>query len=220
MGAQSACWRAAAIPEDREGDERAQVGRQHRRRPDSFQPHHRGRRVADDAAGAAAVGRRHDPGDVPGVQPPEEPRRRDDADQRRRDVVQYARHQPDQRQQAETAGRAARKQPGQALGKMRPLEVIGDQREPDQQAAQVGQLGPLTLEVRHPVEMAARQPRREDGDQSRGRDLERTAGEQRDAHQRRGEQEEDDRNAEEGELRGHEPCQVDSSDQEAARRPT
>ena len=50
----------ATVPKTTQRDSRAEVGGQDRQRAHAVDPHHRGRRVAENAAGAAGVGGRDD----------------------------------------------------------------------------------------------------------------------------------------------------------------
>ena len=90
--------------EDRKRDDGGDIGLHHRQRTDAVDPHHRGRGVADDAAGAAGVRRRDDRGEVADVDfAAEHMARHGAADQRRRDVVEEARQHEHDHQQRDAA---------------------------------------------------------------------------------------------------------------------
>ena len=183
---------------DDQRDGSRNVGVQHADRAHAVDPHHRGGRVADDAARAAGVRRRHDCGDVAHVHAPAEHALRDRAtDQRRGDVVEEARQHEHQRQQQEAATPVVRQQVGQPPRQPALLEVARQQREPEQQHEQVGEHRPLAAEVteqagkaRHTVETSRRQlVDRDRGEPGRGH-LERAGMQDGNAEQCAGEQHE------------------------------
>jgi hypothetical protein len=135
--------------EDEQGDRRSEVGGCDLERADPGNPHHRRRRVADDAAGTAGIRCRDDRRQVADVNPPpEDARRNRPADQRRRDVVEKTRQQPDDQQQDERAQPVRRQQPRQHLRHATVLEVPRQECEADQQAQQIGQQHPFMGHVR------------------------------------------------------------------------
>ena len=134
--------------EDQQRDDGRDIGFEHAERTDAGDPHHGGRGVADDAAGAAGVGGRDDRGEiadmdfalkyVPGHRA---------ADQCRRDIVEEARQHEHQHQQHKAALPVVRKQRRHLVGHAALLEMPRQQRKPHQQQEQIGQNDPLMLHV-------------------------------------------------------------------------
>ena len=217
---------------DDERDARRDVGVQHVERADAVDPHHRGRRIAHDAAGAARVRGRDDRGDVADVQLAlEHGAGHRAADQRRGDVVEEARQHEHHDEQHETAAPVVGQVVGQPPRHVAFLEVPRQQREAHQQAEQVREHDPLVVQVAgQPAEARAvrkagnEQLVERDRRQARERNLQRAVVQQRHAEQRQREQHELERDAERLPARagadapGH--CRTATSTRSSSRRPS
>ena len=95
------CWHEAGEPAHDERGDGGDVGVQHVARRHAVDPHHRRRRVADDAARAAGVRGRDDRGEVADVHGRKERCAIVAADQRGGDVVEERRQHEDHHQQHE-----------------------------------------------------------------------------------------------------------------------
>jgi len=123
---------------------------QHLERAYARYPHHGRSGIADDAARAAGIGRRNDCGDITEVHFAAEHRRgHGPADHRRCDVVQKTRQHENDQQQAESALPVIGQKIGQQLGGAAVLEVLRQQREPDQQSQQIAQDHPFVPKMRY-----------------------------------------------------------------------
>jgi hypothetical protein len=125
------------------------------------------------------------------------------ADQRRRDVVEETREDPDDHQQHKRPEPAFGQQPRQHFRHAAVLEMTRQQRKADQQAEQIDQQHPLVRHVRPEAGEAVTGLETGDRDLVQGnhrqtaqRHLQHMVMEQRHAEQRRGEQHEVQRDAE------------------------
>ena len=161
------CWaRAAGHGEDEERRRRRRCRRAARGCGEhAADPHHRGRRVADDAAGPARIRRRDDRDEVADLHAPAEQRVRGGAaDQCRGDVVQECGQRRTRCASSASAPvQSSRQAARQRLRQAARLEMGREQREADEQQEEVRQDHPLVREVRREARRArARGKQRED----------------------------------------------------------
>ena len=186
-------------------------GLQHVQRVDTIDPHHGGGGVADHAARAARVRCGDDRRQVADMHLAAEHRAGDGAaDQRGGDVVEERRQHADHPQQHEAALPVVRQVARQHRRHLACLEVVGKQREAEQQAEKVGENHPLVQHVQrktfHPragFESRKGELVEHDRAEADERDLQRVMMEQRDAGERQAEQNELERHAERGARRSH-----------------
>ena len=139
-------------PEHKHRRARGDIRFEHLQRMDAVDPHHGRRGVADDAARAARVGRGDNRREITDVNLVAEHRARDGtADERRRDVVQKAGQHKDHHQQDESALPVVRQELGQSRGDIARLEVLGQQRKPEQQSEQIHEQHPFMAKMRKPA---------------------------------------------------------------------
>ena len=170
---------------------------------DAADPHHRRRGIADDASRAARIRGRDDGREVADADAAAKQRvRHGAADQGGGDVVEETGNHEHDREQCERAGPVVGKPGREFLRQAALLEMRGEQREADEQEEQVDEDHRLVREVGResvdagPCREAGDQPLvRDDGHEAGGRDRQRPAMEQRDAHERRAEDQELDRKA-------------------------
>ena len=200
---------------DKETRYRSDIGFDDAEWADAVNPHHRGCRVADDAAGAAGVRRCDDGSEIADMHLAlEDMASNRAADQGRCDVVQKARQHEDDHEQQEPAGPTVRQEPWHLVWDAAVLEVPRQDCKAHQQQEQVGQGHPLVVHLQHETaeSLALPEPGEEqlvDGDHREPgqRDLQRLVMKDRDAEQRQAEQNEIDRDAEQ--VNGL--CRVDAS---------
>ena len=118
------------------------------------------------------------------------------------DVVEERRHHEHAGEQHEAAFPVIRQQVRQHLGHAALLEVIGPQREAQQQPEQVRERAPLVAEVRVKAGQAGTGLEAGDDDRAGERDLQRVVVEQRDAEKRQRKQHEVERDAGQRHRRG------------------
>ena len=130
---------------DRGSDDRLE---DHERR-NAVDPHHGGGGIADHAPGAAGVGCGDDRREIADVHlGPKELVRHRAADQGRGDVIEKARHNPDQDEQGEGALPFVRQKFRQHDRDVTFLEVPRQKREAGEQAKQIDEDDPLVLDVK------------------------------------------------------------------------
>ena len=189
--------------EDGQRGERAGIGLEHLAGRHAVDPHHGGGGVAHHAARAAGIAGCHD-----GRQETDvhlalvQHRSHGAADHGRSDVVEEAGDEEHQDQHHEAALPVIRQVLGQDGGDARLLEVVGQQREAEQQAEQVGNGHPLVAQKAHQPrhtgharEVRQQQLVQRDDDQARHRHLERVVMKQRHAEQRQCKEEKINRDA-------------------------
>ena len=158
----------------------------------ALDPHHRGRRVTDDAAGAAAVRRGNDGGEKADVHAPLEDGRCDRAaDDRGGDVVEERRQHEHDREQREPALPAVRQKSRQGIRDRAPFEVAREHGEAEQQEQEIREHDPLVREVRDGIvgrERAGDELPDQDGGEAGERDGESVTMQDRHAGQREAEQ--------------------------------
>ena len=171
---------------------------------DAVDPHHRGCRIANDAASATSVRRCDDGGKIADMHFALEdmPSNRA-ADQGRCDVVQKGGQHEDNQEQWETAGPTVWQDPWHSIWNAAAFEVPRQDRKAHEQEEQVGKGHPLVLHLHHETaeplalsESGENQLVEGDYCEPGQCNLQRLAMEDRDAEQRQAEQYEIDRDSE------------------------
>ena len=139
------------------GRGRADKGRRHRQRRNARNPDHGGGGIADHAARAPRIGRRHDRRQEADAHPPAiGMARHHSAHHRARDIVQEDRQHKNQRQQDQPPQPAARQKARNRLRRIGKFELVGQYRKAQQQQEQIGQQHPSMGEMRTHQRSAAR----------------------------------------------------------------
>ena len=189
------------VAEEQQRRHRRHVGFEHIARFDAVDPHHRGRGVAHHTARATAVGGGHDGGEVANVYLVfEHGRGHRAANQGGGDVVEKTGNHKHQHQQHETALPVIGQIVRQHRRHVAVFKMFREQREPEQQAEQVGEGDPFVTQMQQQaLDAGARLEARHaefverDEEQAAHRDVEGVVVKQRNAEQHTGEENEIER---------------------------
>ena len=197
--------------EDRERHHGRDIGLHDAERTDAVDPHHRRRRIADNAAGAAGVGGRYDRNEIADMDLPPKDVTRDRApDQRSGDVIEKTRQHENDDEKEDAAFPVIGQHGRHFVRYPAFLEVSRQNGKPHQQQEQVRQRDPLVRHVASEpappcagLESGEADFVADDGDEADKRDRKRMTMKQRDAEQNEPEENEIEGNSSNQDRIGH-----------------